>query len=113
MKSLEERCLEVEGVVFKMDYGEEGSFYAQVVLADPAIGITAKALENLLTVKKGSECLCLNNKSIIRWHDEIRLEKEFEFVLNSIENRCFITEKLMSIFYSDNGNGRMSECAFK
>lgn len=112
MTNLEERCIEAEGVVFKMDYGEEGSFYAQVVLADPAIGITAKALETFGGIDKGSECLCLNNKYILDWKNEIRLENEFEFTLKSIENRYLDRERLMTLFYPRNFNG-IAECAFK
>lgn len=112
MTNLEERCLEIEGVVFKMDYGEEGSFYSQVILADPAIGITAKALESFGHIDEGSECLCLNNKYILEWHDELRLEREFEFTLRSIEDRYLNRERLMALFYPENYND-IAECAFK
>lgn len=112
MTNLEERRIEAEGVVFKVDYVEDGSFYAQVVLADPAIGITAKALETFGDIDNGSECLCLNNKHILDWNVESRLEREFEFTLKSIEDRYLDRERLMTLFYPNSFNA-IAECAFK
>lgn len=122
MKSLEERYLEIEDIVFKIDEGEYGSFYAQVVLAESEIGITAVAIEDfkiedggeeIIVHKKGDECFCFNNKDILEFTNKNMLNEQQLYVLESIKNRYFDNPRFISIFYPYSLLGEMSECAFK
>ena len=122
MDNLEERYKEIEGVVFKMDHGDF-SFYAQVVLADPDIGITAKALEYgrwineeyyLFFVDKGEEVLCLNNKNMLNNCGEIFLRKGQLVCLLCIENRYLNVKNVDKYIYGGSRYGStLDQCAFQ